>query len=231
MDITSCPSPNFGKRRNGILPELIVLHYTAMTSAEVALERLCDPQFEVSAHYLISTAGTCYQMVDEAARAWHAGAGEWAGFGDVNSRSIGIELDNDGSHPFSEAQMLCLECLIASIQKRWDIGPAGVIGHSDFAPLRKVDPGPRFDWRRLAMMDQAIWSEQDTCRGIISEDRFITALARIGYPTDAVAAPTLVKAFRLRFRPWGSGALCQADLGRAEDLAHRYPVDGRDMLT
>lgn len=126
-----------------------MIHYTAMDSAEAALARLCDPETEVSAHYLIGADGRVWQMVDEERRAWHAGAGEWQGRGDVNSRSIGIELDNRGTHPFAEPQIAVLERLLAGIMARWDIGPDGVIGHSDSAPGRKSDPGPRFDWARL----------------------------------------------------------------------------------
>ena len=93
------PSQNHGPRKQGARPRLIVLHYTAMDSTEAALQRLCDPQYEVSAHYLISPSGTLWQMVDETRRAWHAGAGQWGEITDVNSHSIGIELANHGDHP------------------------------------------------------------------------------------------------------------------------------------
>ena len=129
--------------------ELIVLHYTAMASAEAALERLCDPVAEVSSHYLIAKDGTLYQLVDEAERAWHAGAGSWQGREDVNSRSIGIEIDNDGCAPFSAPAMDTLDALVADILKRHGLGPDAVIGHEDMAPGRKIDPGPKFDWARL----------------------------------------------------------------------------------
>jgi N-acetylmuramoyl-L-alanine amidase len=131
-------------------PTLVVLHYTAMRSAQAAIERLCDPVAEVSAHYMIARTGEVTQLVDEALRAWHAGAGEWHGQDDINSRSIGIELDNGGFHPFPEAQMSALEMLLSGLLTRWDIASDGVIGHSDMAPGRKIDPGPHFDWARLA---------------------------------------------------------------------------------
>ncbi len=99
------PSPNFGERRGGQRPSLIVLHYTAMASCAAARDRLCDPAAEVSAHWLIDRDGGAEQLVDEAARAWHAGAGAWGGLDDVNSRSIGIELQNTGAEPFPEPQM------------------------------------------------------------------------------------------------------------------------------
>ena len=144
-------SPNFGERRDGARPELVVIHYTGMASCAESQARLCDPVAEVSAHWLIDTDGTTLQLVDEAMRAWHAGAGGWAGVTDVNSRSIGIELQNTGSQPFAEPQMAALERLLRGIMERWAIQPARVIGHSDMAPARKIDPGPRFDWRRLAL--------------------------------------------------------------------------------
>ncbi len=190
-------SPNFGPRRGGARPELIVIHYTAMASCAEARARLCDPVAEVSAHYLIGGDGTVEQLVDETMRAWHAGAGEWQGRGDVNSRSIGIELDNPGDRPFSDPQMKALEALLPQIMTRWGIGPAGVIGHSDMAPGRKRDPGPRFDWRRLARQGLALWPEP-------GDDRPLAAsLDAIGYPQ--VDDAFRLAAFRLRFRPWAEG--------------------------
>ena len=146
----SHPSPNFGERRGELTPTLVVIHYTAMESAEAALARLSDPVAEVSSHWLIGADGALYSLVDEAMRAWHAGAGSWGDVEDVNSASIGIELDNDGASPFPEAQMVALEELLCGVLERWAIPPEGVIGHSDCAPGRKIDPGPRFDWGRLA---------------------------------------------------------------------------------
>ena len=93
---------------------MIVLHYTGMDSCAAAHERLCDPGAEVSAHYLISETGALWQLVPEALRAWHAGAGHWAGTDDVNSRSIGIELANRGDHPYPMPQMAGLEALTHS---------------------------------------------------------------------------------------------------------------------
>jgi len=145
----SHPSPNFGERRDGARPSLVVIHYTAMESAEAARARLCDAGAGVSAHYLVDYDGAVFSLVEEAARAWHAGAGRWGAIADVNSHSIGIELQNDGTEPFPEPQMEALERLLREIMQRWDIGPDGVIGHEDCAPGRKSDPGPRFDWARL----------------------------------------------------------------------------------
>nr|WP_258547070.1 N-acetylmuramoyl-L-alanine amidase [Phaeobacter gallaeciensis] len=205
------PSPNFGPRREGLLPSLVVIHYTAMKSAEAALARLCDPGVEVSAHYLIGSDGTVWQMVDEAQRAWHAGAGEWAGQGDVNSRSVGIELDNRGDHPFAERQMAALESLLPQIMTRWDIPADGIIGHSDMAPDRKFDPGSRFDWTRLAQQGLACGVGGGPVGPSVAPDAFRALAQRAGFTADVDDA-TLLAAVRLRFRPQARGPLEAADL-------------------
>ncbi len=217
--MTPYPSPNFGPRRDGALPDMVVLHYTAMQSSAAALARLCDPSAEVSAHYLISETGEVFQLVDEAARAWHAGAGAWGAVTDVNSRSIGIELANTSKHPFPEPQMRALEQLLKGIRHRWALRPERVIGHSDMAPMRKSDPGPRFDWRRLAMAGYSIWPE-----AVPETDDFMTNARRFGYTvcSDQTSALT---ALRQRFRPWATGGLDAVDCGVMQDLANRFPVD------
>ncbi|WP_233494744.1 N-acetylmuramoyl-L-alanine amidase [Ruegeria sp. A3M17] len=204
------PSPNFGPRRDGLKPSLIVLHYTAMNSAQEALDRLCDPVHEVSAHYLIGNDGTLWQLLLEEDRAWHAGAGEWHGQSDINSRSIGIELDNTGKHPFSERQMQRLEKLLDKIMHRWTIQPNGVIGHSDMAPGRKFDPGPRFDWLRLERNALAAPRGCGDCQQYVSQARFRTLAQAAGFSAD-IDDETLLSAVRLRYRPWGAGPLQQAD--------------------
>ena len=212
-------SPNCGPRRDGLTPSLIVLHYTAMTSAQAAIDRLCDPEFEVSAHYVICRSGAVTQLVKEADRAWHAGAGSWRGVGDINSRSIGIEIDNGGDHPFSEPQMHALEVLLPGIMARWAIPASGVIGHSDMAPDRKFDPGARFDWHRLAQQGLAVWPQPHG-----APISFNDAANRFGYPAEAQPGDVL-NAFRQRFRPWAHGPEDAQDRALATDLAQRYGVD------
>lgn len=204
-------SPNHGPRRNGLRPSLIVLHYTAMDSAEAACARLCDPEAEVSAHYLITMTGDTVPLVPEDQRAWHAGAGEWRGHSDINSRSIGIELDNRGSHPFPEPQMAMLETLLRGIMDRWAILPEGVIGHSDMAPGRKVDPGPRFDWRRLARQNLAGKGNSQRATADPTVDAFVTAARAAGY-TATHDIDLLLQSTRLRFAPWRKGPLCADDM-------------------
>jgi N-acetylmuramoyl-L-alanine amidase len=185
-----------------------------MVSCEAARDRLCDPVAEVSAHYLISEAGEVLVLVPEAMRAWHAGAGAWRGMDDINSRSVGIEMANDGAQPFAAAQMRALERLLADVMARWAIGPAGVIAHSDMAPGRKNDPGPRFDWRRLALGGLSVWPQ------VGSPGEFYADARRFGYP-DA-GDDLVLSAFRLRFRPWAKGPLDGVDAGLMADLADRF---------
>jgi N-acetylmuramoyl-L-alanine amidase len=231
-------SPNHGPRRDGLRPDLVVLHYTAMADPQAALRVLCSPAREVSAHYLIERTGRVHALVDEARRAWHAGVGSWGGHSDVNSRSIGIELDNDGQSPFVAPMMLALETLLAEILARWHIPPKGVIGHSDTAPGRKIDPGPRFDWARLARQGLAVGplgpvrDSAGDCRDdeehppprSVDPARFRAAAQRIGYDPEIPDA-TLLSAFRLRFRPGARGARDAEDLRIAEEIARRHPVD------
>jgi N-acetylmuramoyl-L-alanine amidase len=217
----SFPSPNCGERRGGARPDLIVIHYTAMASMAEARARLCDPAHEVSAHWLISEQGAAEQLVDEALRAWHAGAGAWGAVSDVNSRSIGIELANTGAAPFPEAQMAALERVLAGIMGRWGIPPARVIAHSDMAPARKSDPGPRFDWRRLSLAGLSVWPDRRSGGRPVA---FRDHARRFGYPD--VEEALILRAFRLRFRPWAEGPADALDAAMAEDLALRFPVDG-----
>ena len=148
------PSPNYGERRGGQKPDILVLHYTGMRPDDPPLDRLTDPRSEVSAHYLVMEDGEIVQMVPEARRAWHAGESFWRGERDVNSRSIGIEIVNPGHNhglrPFPAVQIdrlieLCRDCVA-----KWAIPAANVVGHSDIAPSRKEDPGELFPWDQLS---------------------------------------------------------------------------------
>ncbi len=192
-----------------------------MQSAKAALKTLCDPKTEVSAHYLIAEDGEVIALVPEDLRAWHAGAGRWGKVMDVNSHSIGIELANDGYSPFAAAQMDALTDLLHGIRIRWHIRPERVIGHSDMAPGRKIDPGPRFDWRRLARAGLAVWPDRDQ---IADPSKFLPMMRAFGY-TATDAADLLCKTFRLRFRPGTSGPIDGVDAGMITNLAKRFPVD------
>ena len=218
MEIIERPSPNFGQRRGNAAVDLIVLHYTAMADADAALKRLCDPEAEVSAHYLIAKDGQVFRLVDEKHRAWHAGIGSWAGHDDVNSRSIGIELDNAGDEPYTEPLMASLIQLLAGLLERHDLPPKAVLGHSDIAPDRKSDPGPYFNWQRLADEGLSVWPEPSQ-RG-----DFLRDAAHFGY-SDQWDEDTIRTAFRQSFRPFETGPLNVADVAMMAGLARQHPAD------
>ncbi|MCZ4351061.1 N-acetylmuramoyl-L-alanine amidase [Roseovarius aestuarii] len=222
MDPIQHPSPSIDQRRDGVRPDILLLHFTNMKTAEAAVERLCDPASKVSCHYVIGEDGRLWQLVDERMRAWHAGLGEWGAVGEVNSRSIGIELANQGQQPFPEPQMAVLEALMRAIMVRWNIPPERVIGHSDMAPNRKDDPGPHFDWRRLALQGLAVWPEPGAAGGDLSLFRDLAAT--VGYGRG-FSDEDVLQAVRLRFRPWARGPLERADIAVLADIAVRFPVD------
>ena len=161
MRLVQCRSPNHDARPSGAAIDMLVLHYTGMKTADEALARLCDPEAKVSAHYTIGTDGRVYAHVPEERRAWHAGVSFWAGEANVNGRSIGIELVNPGHEfgyvPFAETQIAALIDLARTILARHPIPPAHVLGHSDVAPGRKMDPGELFPWARLAQSGIGLW--------------------------------------------------------------------------
>ena len=204
-----------------------MIHYTAMDSADAACRTLRNPETEVSAHYLIDPDGTIRSLVAEGMRAWHAGAGAWGPISDVNSYSIGIELANDGFSPFAAPLMDALETLLSEIMQRWAIQPERVIGHSDMAPGRKIDPGVRFDWQRLARSGLAVWSEGASASDLpISHDQFRQDAHTFGYPD--VADDLLLATVRRRFRPVATGPIDRTDMQIVADLATRFPVDAID---
>jgi N-acetylmuramoyl-L-alanine amidase len=199
MQIVDRPSSNFGPRREGPI-DLLVLHYTGMRDAGSAIERLCDPAAEVSAHWLVDEDGTVVRLVDETQRAWHAGAAVWRGIDDVNSRSIGIELVNPGHEfgyrPFPAPQMQALVQLAHGILARHAaIEPRNVLAHSDVAPARKQDPGELFDWPALAADGIGAWPTAP----IATTRTLSSLLAAYGYDLrDETAA---IIAFQRHFRP------------------------------
>jgi N-acetylmuramoyl-L-alanine amidase len=206
------PSPNYNDRPAGKAVSLLVIHYTGMRDAEAALKRLTDPEAQVSSHYLIDEAGLVYRLVDEGRRAWHAGVSYWAGERDINGVSIGIELVNPGHdfgyRHFPEAQMAALIDLGRGILSRHKIPPSRVLGHSDVAPARKIDPGELFDWQRLAKAGIGRWPRPAKGPGDAASVR--AALSKIGYEISPEGAPNGVvdkitkqslSAFQRHYRP------------------------------
>ena len=160
LPCTVLPSPNHGDRKGREI-DAIVLHYTDMPTAGAAVAVLCDPATEVSSHYLVDDDGGVIQMVPEERRAWHAGRSYWRGERDLNSVSIGIEIANGGLRgglpPFPDRQIDAVIALCRDIVARHGVPADRILAHSDIAPGRKVDPGPRFPWARLARDGLGVW--------------------------------------------------------------------------
>jgi N-acetylmuramoyl-L-alanine amidase len=188
------PSPNHDARPGAV--NMLVMHYTGMRDAEAALARLCDPAAKVSAHYTIDRDGTVYAHVPEERRAWHAGISYWRGERNVNARSVGIEIVNPGHEfgyvPFAEAQVEALIELSRGILARHPIPARNVVGHSDVAPSRKMDPGELFPWARLAAEGIGVWPTPGC--GVATD------LALYGYDPEA-PRDHVVAAFQRHFRP------------------------------
>jgi len=188
------PSPNFNERRAAF----VVLHHTGDDRPEDALATLTSSLREVSAHYLVTRDGAIWQLVDERQRAWHAGASYWGGNADLNSASIGIELDNNGREPFPDVQIEALIRLLQDVTQRQRIPPANILGHSDIAPRRKVDPSGLFPWRTLAQQGLGLWCEPPWPEPPAEFDALL-GLQALGYE---IASPrATVQAFKRRFRP------------------------------
>lgn len=188
------PSANHDERR----PRFIVLHHTQMRSFESALQvlRTRNARGRVSAHYLIAEDGRIAQLVGEDRRAWHAGAGSWQGVEDINSLSIGIELDNDGEEEFAEAQVAALIRLLEDICTRQRIPRDALLAHAEIAPTRKDDPSVRFPWKRLAEAGFGRWYPEDL-PAAPAGFHAAEALARLGYDTRDL--PAAVRAFHRRY--------------------------------
>jgi N-acetylmuramoyl-L-alanine amidase len=226
------PSPNYDQRR----PNFVVIHHTGSPAAARALATLRDPLRKVSAHYLIARDGTIHQLVDERARAWHAGQSRWGGHDDLNSASIGIELDNDGDEPFAELQIGALLALLRDVLERNRIPPANVLGHGDVAPGRKVDPSRHFPWALLARHGFGVWCDPPPTLpapvGVVPDDR--AGSGEDGAPDDALLLQALgydvsdpgaaARAFRRHFRQDEGGSLSPEDRELLACLVERARV-------
>lgn len=181
------PSPNHGERKDGQQPSMLILHYTGMPDDGEALQWLCNPVSQVSAHYFVFPDGRVLQLVPEGRRAWHAGVSSWDGETDINSCSIGIEIANPG-HPggmpaYPDEQMASVAALAKDIVARWRIPATRVLGHSDVAPGRKLDPGETFPWRLLHEAGAGHWVPPASLR----DGRFFSRGDQ-GMPIEALQA-------------------------------------------
>ena len=189
------PSPNFNARR----PQLVVIHHTAEPSFEVSL-RILQTQNSggpVSSHYLIGRDGRLVQLVADEHRAYHAGGGTWGPYRDLNSLSIGIELDNNGFEPFAEAQISTLLTLLEDLTKRFNIPRTQILGHADVDPIRKQDPSAYFPWELLAQRGFGLWPDDLLPEPPAGFDPWL-ALRAIGYALKDPAAS--VRAFHRHYR-------------------------------
>lgn len=213
---TWVPSPNQDIRR----PVLIVLHYTDQHSVQQSLDtlRTRNSGGPVSANYLIGSDGHIFQLVSDERRAWHAGPGRWGTITDINSASIGIELDNDGHSPFAQPQIDNLLRLLADLTTRLHIPRTQIVGHQDFAPARKPDPGALFPWKQLADAGFGLWPQATLVDPPAGFDPWM-ALGLVGYPLGD--RPAAVRAFHNHFRGIDSDTLDNEDLRILYNLAQQ----------
>lgn len=240
MKIEAAPSPNFNDRKTPI--DMLVLHYTGMETGQYALDRMCDAEAQVSAHYMLWEDGGIVQLVGEDKRAWHAGVSSWQGDEDLNSCSIGIEIVNGGHDwpladgglpPYPEVQIEALTALCQGILSRWDIPQTRIVGHSDIAPLRKDDPGEHFPWERLARAGIGLWPEASSKDALTtigkglgagekssSVERMQIMLTEIGYavPQAGLYDPATEAAVRAFQRRWVQDRV--SGRGDLQTLAH-----------
>ncbi len=212
LKIIQRPSPNFDERARPI--DMLIMHYTGMPTGEEAMARMCDASSKVAAHYTVEEDGRVFAHVAEDKRAWHAGVSCWKGEGDVNSRSIGIEIVNPGHEfgyrAFPDAQIGSVIALAKDILSRHTIPPEHVLGHSDVAPGRKEDPGELFPWKRLADAGVGVWLALDLSIDVHSSPEAISAaqhaLRDFGYCIEVDGALTeqiraVLHAYRQHFDP------------------------------
>ena len=196
MQINNLYSPNFDENKRSVNKiKIIVMHYTGMQSERESITRLCDPKSKVSSHFVINKNGKVYRLVDDNLIAWHAGKSCWGKYKNINKNSIGIELVNKGHQfgytSFNEKQLLSLIKVCKNIIKKYKIKNKNIVGHSDIAPLRKIDPGEKFPWRELSKKKIGIWHNHESkflkkfrkTNSNKKKDRvnFVKNLKRIGY--------------------------------------------------
>jgi len=242
---TACvrPSPNHGERKDGRMPDMLILHYTGMPTADAALDWLCSEESQVSSHYFVDEAGLVTQLLPESARGWHAGQSCWKGETDINSASIGIEIANPGheagSPPFDEAQIKSVIELCRDIIARNAIPADRVLAHSDIAPMRKQDPGERFPWGRLHGEGIGHWVEPLPVGGgrFFQEgdagqpvEALQTMLALYGYAVQVDGAynaetAAAIRAFQRHFRPERVDGIADAStIGTLHQLLTALPT-------
>ncbi len=207
---------NFGIRK----PNYVIIHFTAQDSVQQTLKTFTVTTTQTSAHYVIAKSGKVFHMVNDYLRANHAGVGKWGSVTDMNSCSIGIEIDNNGNEPFTDPQINSLLLLLAQLKKNYNIPQANFIGHQDFAPKRKPDPGPYFPWKKLAEHGFGYWSD-DILELPPDGFDYTIALRLIGYDTSNL--PAAIVAFKRHFVQTDiSPTLTQLDLNVLYNVYQKY---------
>ena len=217
MKLNNYFSPNFDKKKRSVKSiKVLVIHYTGMQSERESLIRLCNSKSKVSSHFVINSNGKIYRLVGEEKIAWHAGKSCWGKYKNLNKNSIGIELVNKGHKfgytNFKKKQLTSLIRICKNLIRKYRIKKQNIIGHSDIAPLRKIDPGEKFPWKELASKKIGIWHNCNTMilkkfrRVGISlkfKSEFVNSLKKIGYCFDNKKKTNFlktVKAFQRHYR-------------------------------
>lgn len=208
---------NFNLRK----PNMVVIHHTAQTSCNQTLKTFTLPRTQVSAHYVICKDGTVHHMLNDYLRAWHGGVARWGNVSDVNSCSIGIELDNNGIEIFTEPQLSSLFILLDTLKIKYNIPAANFIGHADIAPTRKVDPNITFPWKRLAERGFGLWYDDTTNVVVPEQFNHLQALRIVGY--DVRDSSAAIAAFKRKYEQQdSSNALTDADRKVLYALYQKY---------
>ena len=184
---------NFNLRK----PNYVIIHHTAQNSCEQTLQTFTQPAKQVSAHYVICKDGTVHHMLNDYLRAWHGGVAKWGNLTDVNSSSIGIEIDNNGIDTFSQAQISALLVVLDTLKRKYNIPAANFIGHADIAPVRKVDPNVTFPWRLLAQHGFGLWYDDVITDSLPADFNSLQALRIVGY--DVRDSSAAIGAFKRKF--------------------------------
>lgn len=207
---------NFGMRK----PNYVIIHFTAQDSLAETLHTFIVRQTGTSAHYVVGKSGNVVHMVSDYLRANHAGIGKWGSVTDMNSISIGIEIDNNGNEPYADAQVKSLIALLTRLKSAYGIPKANFIGHEDFAPKRKPDPGPYFPWKKMAEKGFGYWSD-DVLELAPENFDYVTALRLIGYDTSDLNSAII--AFKRHFVQTDiKGKLTQLDLNILYNVYQKY---------
>ena len=217
--ISSNYSPNFNPTKRTTKDiKFIIIHYTGMKKELLAINRLCNIESKVSAHYFIKKNGFMLNLVPPPYIAWHAGKSSWKGFKSLNKYSIGIEIQNSGHdndyENFTKKQIISIKKLLMFLIKKYNVSPKNVLGHSDISPDRKKDPGEKFPWKKLAKSRLSQWHNLDEQKlrkkrliklNFDEESRFLTNLKKIGYPKIShkfsnLKKRIIIRAFQRHFR-------------------------------